>query len=205
VKIKGSRSKSLMVYRSSYYWSFPTDWNHAGNDEVSPTLGERRNYGRDFLDVSHLNGAPLPSGQDLLDALSKQPMPLRYPVAAPSQQEIELDGLALQIGPVMFRKRGHLCGEADSILPNLLPQLIEREFFNICRSLRARPRTIARQHSTRHRNLNRLVRNRNNSCSHVASQVCGEIHKKGMKGASPAPMRLRRATEPMGRRSRPDC
>jgi hypothetical protein len=54
------------------------------------------------LDIPHLNGPALPGGQYLLDALAKKAMPLRYAIAAPSEQEIELYCLVLDIRAVVF-------------------------------------------------------------------------------------------------------
>jgi hypothetical protein len=140
---------------------------------------------RDFLDISHLNRTPLPSGQDLLNPLAEKPMPLRYPVTAPAQQEIELYGLALEIGPVMFGKCRNLRGKADAILPDFSPQFVQGKLFNVFRILvlGARPSSIDGQRPASNWKLDRLLGNRFNSGSHGASLVCGEIHKKGIKMA----------------------
>lgn len=44
----------------------------------------------------------------MLHSLAKQAMPFRDAFAAPSEQEIQLDRLALYVRPVVFFKDGYL-------------------------------------------------------------------------------------------------
>jgi len=80
-----------------------------------------------LLYISHLDGAAFPGRQDLLDSLTKQTIPLRDPVAAPSEEEIQLNGLYLHVGTVVFWKGRHLRREADTILTNPPSQLVQSQ------------------------------------------------------------------------------
>jgi hypothetical protein len=86
---------------------------------------DRRDGRRDLLDVPHLNGAQFPGRQYLLDALSKKPLTLRYPVAAPSKKKVQLHCLALQIWPVVFGEDGYLGRETDAVLTNSPAQFVQ--------------------------------------------------------------------------------
>ena len=92
------------------------------NQLTQITRWQRR---RNFLDISHLNGAPLPGGQYLLDTLPKNTVPLRDSAAAPSEKKVKLHGLALDIGTIVFRKDRDLGWEADAVPANLPPQFAQ--------------------------------------------------------------------------------
>jgi hypothetical protein len=80
---------------------------------------------RNFLDVSRLNRATLPGGQYLLDALAKDTVAFRDSAAAPAEKKIELHGLSLQIGAVVFCEDRHLGWETDAVPPNPAPQFAQ--------------------------------------------------------------------------------
>ena len=83
------------------------------------------------MDVSHLNGAPLPGRKYLLNPLAKKAMPLGDPFATPSEEKVELYGLSLYIGPVVFLEGWHLGRETHPILADLLPQLIQAKLLDL--------------------------------------------------------------------------
>ena len=77
-------------------------------------LGDFQTFeGRDALDVSDLNGSPFPCLKDLANALLSKPIPGGNAFKAPSQYEIELNELPLQIGPVVALESRHRSRETD--------------------------------------------------------------------------------------------
>jgi hypothetical protein len=122
--------------------------------------------GRNFLDVSHLDRAAFPGGQYLLDTLAQNTVALRDPSAAPSEEEIELHGLALQIGTVVLRKGRHLRREADPIAANLPSQLAQREILNTVFTLDPWPN---------------MIDGGANLQGHGIGLVCVKSYKKGIK------------------------
>ncbi len=105
--------------------------------------------GRNFLNVSHLNRAAFPGGQNLLDALAQNAISLGDPGAAPSKKKIKLHGLTLQIGAVVFREGRHLRRETDPVLANLRSQFGQREFLDLVAALNPRPNPIHGQRAIR--------------------------------------------------------
>jgi len=75
---------------------------------TSGAVFDRPRDGRDLLEVSYLNGAAFPCRQNLLHALAKKTVPLGDLLAVPSEEEIQLDRLALYIGPVMLGEGRYL-------------------------------------------------------------------------------------------------
>ena len=125
-----------------------------------------RHGGRNFLYVSHLDRAAFPGGQYLLDTLAQNPVALRDPAAAPSEEEIELHGLALQIGTVVLREGRHLRREADRIPANLPSQLAQGEVFNTVSILKPWPN---------------MIDGGANLQGHGIGLVCVKSYKKGIK------------------------
>jgi hypothetical protein len=122
--------------------------------------------GRNFLYVSHLDCAAFPGGQYLLDTLAQNTVALRDPAAAPSEEEIKLHGLALQIGTIVLREGRHLRRKADPIRANLPSQFAQGEVLDTVSILDPWPNTIDGG------------RNRE---SHGIGLVCVKSYKKGMK------------------------
>jgi hypothetical protein len=60
------------------------------------------------LDISSLGGPPLPSVQNLLNALTNQSVAIRDLIAVPSQDEEKLNHLSLQIRPIILGKHWNL-------------------------------------------------------------------------------------------------
>ena len=79
------------------------------------------------LDISHLDGAAFPGRQDLLHPLTKKAIPLRDPIAAPSKEKVQLNGLYLHVGTVVFCEGRNLRREADAILTNPSSQLVQSQ------------------------------------------------------------------------------
>ena len=73
----------------------------------------------------------------MLHSLPQKAMPLRDPLAAPAEEEIQLDCLPLYVGPVVFFKGGYLGRKADPVLTNLVPEFVQAELFNLFCVIRA--------------------------------------------------------------------
>jgi hypothetical protein len=136
-----------------------------------------------FLDVSHLNGSAFPGGEYLLHALTQNTVPFRDLAATPSKEKIELDGLTLQIRPVVLLKGGHLRGKADAIPANLPSQLAQGKFLDLAGALRPWPNAIDWQAWNQRSRPIGLERSRKTSSGHSTGPFCLKSHEKGIKDA----------------------
>lgn len=92
-------------------------------------------------------------------------MPLRDPIAAPAEEEIQLDRLSLHIGTVVFYEDGHLRGKADAVLANPPAEFAQAELLNLFRIL-ARSGTIDGKRSRLYCRLAGNARNRDTASRH---------------------------------------
>ena len=133
---------------------------------MDESTGEwERCRGRDLLDVAHLDCSTFPGGQYLLYALARESITLRDPIAAPSEKEIQLYGLPLYIGAVVFREDRYLRRKADAVLANSAPEFTQAELLNLLRG-RTWTGSIDRAGCRLYCKFGGNARNRNNSSRH---------------------------------------
>ena len=132
---------------------------------------------RDLLYISHLNCAPFPSGQDLLDALPKKTVAFGDSLAAPSKKKIELDRFSLNIRAVVLNECGYLGRKADAVLANLAPQLVQAKLLDVLLRLTngIKPPGALGKRPRLQRRLTGKRRNRDSTIRHAKAIVAGKL------------------------------